>query len=198
MTLLLGCASAQTSSPGAEVPGASAPSSSAVAPSSDGSAPAPAGTASTPKPSAATATSAPTSSAPVPASLRFDGTTIDGQEFEGSTLQGRPVVLWFWAPWCPTCRSQLPEVNEIAATYQGRVQVVAVGSLDSAESISRFADDIADDAVQLSDAQGTIWKHFKVTEQSSYVVLDGTGAETFRSGYGGSADLADEVAAVAS
>jgi thiol-disulfide isomerase/thioredoxin len=108
------------------------------------------------------------------------------------------VVLWFWAPWCPTCRSQLPEVNEIAATYQGRVQVVAVGSLDSAESISRFADDIADDAVQLSDAQGTLWKHFKVTEQSSYVVLDSAGAETFRSGYGGSDDLADEVAAVAS
>ena len=135
---------------------------------------------------------------PVPASLRFTGTTTTGQEFDGADLQGRPVLLWFWAPWCPTCRSQLPEVNEIAATYKGKLQVVAVGSLDSADAISGFADDIDPDTVRLSDTQGSIWKHFRVTEQSSYVVLDAEGAEAFRSGYGGSADLADEVAAVTS
>ena len=148
--------------------------------------------------SAAPSTSATAPEAPVPASLRFTGTTTTGQEFDGADLRGRPVLLWFWAPWCPTCRSQLPEVNELAATYQGKLQVVAVGSLDSADAISGFADDIDPATVRLSDTQGSIWKHFRVTEQSSYVVLDAEGTEAFRSGYGGSADLVDEVAAVTS
>lgn len=170
-------------------------------PVASGSSPVDASTPVPTTPGPASSSAAPTKSAtapeaPVPASLRFTGTTTTGREFDGADLQGRPVLLWFWAPWCPTCRSQLPEVNQLAVTYKGKLQVVAVGSLDSADAISGFADDIDPDTVRLSDTQGSIWKHFRVTEQSSYVVLDAEGTEAFRSGYGGSADLVDEVAAV--
>ncbi len=192
--LLGGCTS--TAQQGSAPPTAGVP-----APSGSSSVDATTPTPTTPGPassSAAPSTSATAPEAPVPASLRFTGTTTTGQEFDGADLQGRPVLLWFWAPWCPTCRSQLPEVNELAATYQGKLQVVAVGSLDSADAISGFADDIDPATVRLSDTEGSIWKHFRVTEQSSYVVLDAEGTEAFRSGYGGSADLVDEVAAVTS
>lgn len=194
--LLGGCTS--TAQQGAAPPTAGVPAASAS--SGDASTPAPTTPATTtPGPASSSAdpsTSTTAPEEPVPASLRFTGTTTTGQEFDGADLRGRPVLLWFWAPWCPTCRSQLPEVNELATTYQGKLQVVAVGSLDSADAISGFADDIDPDTVRLSDTQGSIWKHFRVTEQSSYVVLDAEGTETFRSGYGGSADLVDEVAAV--
>ncbi len=33
------------------------------------------------------------------AALDFTATTIDGGQIEGSSLEGRDVVLWFWAPW---------------------------------------------------------------------------------------------------
>ncbi len=42
-----------------------------------------------------------TAEAPVAAdaALDFTATTIDGGQIEGSSLEGRDVVLWFWAPW---------------------------------------------------------------------------------------------------
>jgi hypothetical protein len=35
----------------------------------------------------------------VPAALDFSATTIDGSEIELGQFAGRPVLLWFWAPW---------------------------------------------------------------------------------------------------
>lgn len=32
------------------------------------------------------------------ADLNFTGTTLSGGTFNGSSLQGRPAVLWFWTP----------------------------------------------------------------------------------------------------
>jgi thiol-disulfide isomerase/thioredoxin len=132
-----------------------------------------------------------------PATLRFSAKTTDGTSFDGSSLQGKPVLLWFWAPWCPTCQRELPEVEKLAKRYGGDVHVVGVGSLDSAAAINRFADQTSGFTANLADQEGSVWKHFKITQQSSFVLLDADGQETFRTGYGGSPDLADEVAAVA-
>ena len=32
-----------------------------------------------------------------PAALEFQGSTVDGAAFDGGSLAGRPIVLWFWA-----------------------------------------------------------------------------------------------------
>jgi thiol-disulfide isomerase/thioredoxin len=120
---------------------------------------------------------------------------VDGSSFDGASLRDRPVLLWFWAPWCPTCRSQLPEVQRIASAYGDRLQVVGVGSLDSRDAIARFAEQTSDFTVQLVDEKGSIWRHFDITEQSSFVLLDSEGKVVHRSGYGGDDDLEREVEA---
>ena len=128
----------------------------------------------------------------VPALLDFAGRTVDGGSFDGASLAGSPTVLWFWAPWCPTCRGQIPQVEALADDFGDRVDVVGIGSLDSAEAIADFAGDV-DGVTQLEDADGELWKRFGVTEQSSFVVLDADGEVAFEAGYGGSDDLADRV-----
>lgn len=35
----------------------------------------------------------------VPAALQFAAPLIGGGDIELTTLAGRPVLLWFWAPW---------------------------------------------------------------------------------------------------
>ena len=121
-------------------------------------------------------------------SLDFTGTTVSGDAFEGASLAGRPTLLWFWAPWCPTCRGQIPQVEGIAAEHAGELNVIGVGSLDSAEAIADFASDV-DEVVHLEDVDGELWKRFGVTEQSSFVLLDADGAVVFEAGYGGTDDL---------
>ena len=125
--------------------------------------------------------------------LNFSSTTVDGAAFEGSSLDGKPTVLWFWAPWCPTCLGQVDGVSELATTYGGRLNVVGVGSLDSSEAIDGFAARVPADFPQLDDPDGEVWKHFGVTAQSTYVVL-GADREVVATGSLSDAELADTVA----
>ncbi len=148
-----------------------------------------------PSTSTGTATSSPTpektSGAGTPATpelLDFTATTVQGKPFDGADLAGRPTVLWFWAPWCPTCRGQIPQVEALATDHGGDVNVIGVGSLDSAEAIAEFADDV-DGVTQIEDVDGELWKRFGVTEQSSFVVLDSEGVVSLEAGYGGSDEL---------
>jgi len=132
----------------------------------------------------------------IPATLRFTGTKVDGGDFDGANLAGKPALFWFWAPWCPICKSQVEQVQGIARKHEGKVNVVGVGSQDDAKAISGFASN-APGMTHLSDESGAVWRHFEVVQQSSFVLLDAKGAKVYSVGYGGSDDLADRVAAVA-
>ncbi|MFI7212795.1 TlpA family protein disulfide reductase [Micromonospora maritima] len=150
--------------------------------SSAGAATAP--TAATPSataaPTAAAGTPAgPSSTAPparVPKTLSFDAKTLDGTTFSAAALAGRPVVLWFWAPWCATCASQAWTVAEIAPTYRDTVPIVGVAGLGQQKAMKEFVTefDLAG-TTQLDDRAGAVWRRFKVVEQSTFVVLDRDG-----------------------
>ncbi len=131
----------------------------------------------------------------VPETLAFTGTTVAGESFEGASLAGRPALLWFWAPWCPTCRSQIPQVQDIAGQYGEDVAVIGVGSLDSADAIAEFASEVPG-VTHLEDVDGALYRKFGIAEQSSFVLLDADGEVAFQTGYGGSEELAAEVADV--
>ncbi len=133
-----------------------------------------------------------TSGAGIPVSLDFAAQTVAGEGFEGSSLAGKPTVFWFWAPWCPTCRSQIPAVSDLAQEHGDAVNVVGVGSLDDGEAIAGFADQVGADVVQLADPEGAVWRHFAVTAQSTYLVLDADGNQVAK-GYLDDAELADMV-----
>ncbi len=114
--------------------------------------------------------------------LSFTSTTVAGEKFEGSTLAGKPTVLWFWAPWCPTCRGQIGGVSSLAEHHPDDLNVVGVGSLDDPTAIADFAAKVSPEVTMLSDDDGAVWRHFGVTAQSTYLVLDKDGNQV-ASGY---------------
>ncbi|GAW49216.1 MULTISPECIES: TlpA family protein disulfide reductase [unclassified Nocardioides] len=111
----------------------------------------------------------------------FSGTTLSGAAFNGSTLKGKPTVLWFWAPWCPTCLGQSPNVAELGKKYAGKVNIVAVSGLATKEMIDDIAPAIHN-VTHLVDTKGTIWNHFHVEAQSTFTVISADG-EIVSEGY---------------
>ncbi|GAA3452327.1 TlpA family protein disulfide reductase [Dactylosporangium matsuzakiense] len=113
------------------------------------------------------------------APLDFSATTLDGKAFDGRSLAGKPVLLWFWAPWCPVCLQQAPGVRAAAERFGDRVAVVGVAGLDKAEAMPEFVRLAKIESItNLSDEPGVVWKHFGITAQSTFVLIDASGRVT--------------------
>jgi thiol-disulfide isomerase/thioredoxin len=56
--------------------------------------------------------------APIFSLSRLDGTVVSSSDF-----RGRVVVLDFWATWCPACRREMPELEQLYRRYQGNSKV---------------------------------------------------------------------------
>ncbi|MDM4720217.1 redoxin domain-containing protein [Micromonospora sp. WMMA1363] len=112
----------------------------------------------------------------VPATLTFAAKTLDGTAFDAARLAGRPVVLWFWAPWCATCASQAWTVAEVAPRYRDTVPVIGVAGLGQQRAMKDFVTEFELAGVpQLDDRAGALWRRFEVVEQSTFVILDRAG-----------------------
>ncbi|GAA2116515.1 redoxin domain-containing protein [Streptomyces synnematoformans] len=135
--------------------------------------------------------------AEVPEALAFTGTTVGGDPFDAKTLAGKPVVLWFWAPWCTVCQGQAPETAEVAAEFEGRAHVLGVAGLDKRDAMQGFVTDTGVGAFpHLADETGDIWKKFEITEQSVYVILDKDGETVYEGVLPGGDGLAEKLSDV--
>ena len=83
---------------------------------------------------------------------------LTSASFEAEVLQARePVLVDFWATWCPPCRMIAPTIDALAGEYAGRVKV---GKLDVDE-----APDVAQRYGIQSIPSLLVFKDGKVVEQ---------------------------------
>src|SRR5207249_9004917 len=61
--------------------------------------------------------------APVVAVEDLDGKSVDLGQYLGK----QPVLLEFWATWCPLCKALEPSLKAAHARYGGKVTFLAVG-----------------------------------------------------------------------
>ncbi len=147
------------------------------------------------KSAASSSPAAPAPPAVIPESLKFTGTTLDGKPFDATKLAGRPVVLWFWAPWCSTCLGQAAAVSELAKQYDGKVTIVGIAGLDqSTKAMNEFvAQGEVANVTHLNDKAGVVWRKFAIKEQSVFVMINRSG-KVMQNGYQDAVTLGDWVA----
>ena len=68
----------------------------------------------------------------------FTGTLLDGDRFNSADAAGRVTVYNVWGSWCVPCRTEAPELIEVAKKYQGRVGFVGVNVRDSVAAAQAF------------------------------------------------------------
>jgi len=86
----------------------------------------------------------------------FTLTTLEGEAFTLSELRGKPVVLNFWATWCPPCRAELPELQSAAARYDGEIVLAGVNQAEAETAVAAFAHDLGINFPIPLDAQARV------------------------------------------
>jgi cytochrome c biogenesis protein CcmG/thiol:disulfide interchange protein DsbE len=71
----------------------------------------------------------------------FTASTLDNATVRLADLRGRPVVLNFWATWCPPCLQEIPHLIDAARGYDNRVVILGIDNGEPAATVRTFADD---------------------------------------------------------
>ena len=74
----------------------------------------------------------------------FELETLSGETLKLSDLQGKKVILNFWATWCPPCKVEMPEMQEFYDEHGDDVEIVAV-NLTSSETNEKKVHDYIDE-----------------------------------------------------
>jgi len=64
----------------------------------------------------------------------FSVTTTEGKQIDMDSLQGKVVLLDFWATWCVPCREALPHLQKVAKKFHGEPLVILSVGLDADEA----------------------------------------------------------------
>ena len=69
----------------------------------------------------------------------FQLDNLDGKPVALSDLKGKPVLLNFWATWCPPCRDEMPYIQEIYDEWSDEgLVVLAINYGESASRVKEF------------------------------------------------------------
>ena len=131
--------------------------------------------------------------------LNFTGTTLSGAQFNGASLQGKPAVLWFWAPWCPFCNAEAPGVSQVSASNP-KVTFLGIAGRSDVGQMQNFVSKYGLNFTNLNDSDGSIWARFGVPWQPAYMFYKADGSSTFINNPIAAMpqqELADRVAALA-
>jgi thiol-disulfide isomerase/thioredoxin len=96
---------------------------------------------------------------------------ITGRRLSLADYAGKPVVLNFWASWCPPCRKELPALVKLAERHPG-VSLVGVNYDDEAGAARALHDQMGLTWPSIADPQGKLYAELGVQGMPTTFFLD--------------------------
>ena len=107
----------------------------------------------------------------------FSGTLLGGGAFSSEELSGDVAVLNFWGSWCPPCRVETPEFQQVYADVRDDgVQFLGLNVKENSEQFAlAFVDRFGIEFPSLYDPRGEValaFRDYPATAIPSTIVLD--------------------------
>jgi thiol-disulfide isomerase/thioredoxin len=116
-----------------------------------------------------------------PGAAAFSLPALDGSSVSLAQFKGKPVVIDFWATWCPPCRLSIPELVKLHATYSAKgVAFLGIALNDTPEELKKFQ---RENGIGYQILLGTndVAEAYAVEGIPTLVVLDKQGSVVHRS-----------------
>jgi thiol-disulfide isomerase/thioredoxin len=117
--------------------------------------------------------------------------TLDGQPFDLAQYVGKgPVLIQFWATWCPNCKALEPQMQAAMQKYAGKVKFVAVAVAvnQSVERVRAYRDAHGMKQDIVYDRKGAAAGNYDAPATSYIVVIDARGKVVY-TGVGADQDI---------
>jgi thiol-disulfide isomerase/thioredoxin len=129
-----------------------------------------------------------TSMASVASLPQFTLTDLDGKPLTAEQLQGRVVLVEFWAIWCPPCRSTLEWLGELKKKYGDNIAILALAVESPEDKIRETAKTLSPDLHWAITDATTAQAFGDITAVPTMFVFDRSG-KTASVTYGAPPDL---------
>lgn len=116
--------------------------------------------------------------------IPFKGYDLNGQPIDlQQSIGSKPIMLVFWASWCPSCKDEVPKINQLAEKFRSRGMdfiAVNVGFNDSVERAQAFVKKTGMSYPALFDATGMIAEQYTLQGVPTIIIADKQGVIRFR------------------
>jgi peroxiredoxin len=102
----------------------------------------------------------------------FELPDVDGNPVRLTDFHGKPVIVVFWADWCPDCKAIVPDLNKL---YAGEAAIVGINLMESKERVSSAVDEGGMLYPVLLDRDGAVGRAYGVQAIPNIFLLDGQG-----------------------
>lgn len=101
---------------------------------------------------------------------------ISGKDIHLSSFKGSPVLLNFWATWCPYCRKERAELNSLYKEFRDRgLIIISVSTDKSVQTVKRFIEKSPADYIVLNDKDGKAASTYNVSGLPTSFLIDRDG-----------------------
>jgi len=99
---------------------------------------------------------------------KLGGGTISLSEFRGK----KPVVVDFWASWCPNCRRDMPNLNRFYEKYKDKVEVIGVNLQERESTVADFIKSRSINFPIVLDPSGQASNAFGIQYTNTHFLID--------------------------
>lgn len=102
-------------------------------------------------------------------------TDFEGQRFELSDYEGKPLVVNFWASWCPNCVAEMPDFEKVHQATAGEIEFLGINQSDARGPAEDLARETGVTYRLAADPRGEIFQAFGAPGMPVTVFIDASG-----------------------